>query len=263
MAGAGSRFKRVGYDLPKPLIPAFGEPMYRHAIRSLPLQMAENFICIIRTDSHSAALREDIEREFGYYHPIVIEMAHLTRGQAESVLWAKDYIAPQRPILIHNADSAFTLPATDLFPPSAADGALLLFRGSGAKWSYAAVDDQWRISQVTEKQPISPFASTGTYYFRSAAELLELVRHSIHSENTVNGEYYVGPLYNQIIAKGKFVQGCEVERFVSFGTPEDLAQSEANELDREMIRTLRRHMSVASKDTCFTGGTPSFHLGAR
>ena len=60
----------------------------------------------------------------------------------------------------------------------------------------AAVDDQWRISQVTEKQPISTFASTGTYYFRSAAELLELVRHSIHSENTVNGEYYVGPLYN-------------------------------------------------------------------
>jgi UDP-N-acetylglucosamine diphosphorylase / glucose-1-phosphate thymidylyltransferase / UDP-N-acetylgalactosamine diphosphorylase / glucosamine-1-phosphate N-acetyltransferase / galactosamine-1-phosphate N-acetyltransferase len=243
MAGAGSRFSQAGYGLPKPLIHAFGEPMYRHAIRSLPLHRADRFICIIRSDDYSAALRNDIENQFHRYHPIVVEIDHVTRGQAESVLYAKDHIALDRAILIHNADSAFTLRHTDEFPPKFADGTLLLFRGTGPNWSYAAMDAQGRVREVREKDPISPFASTGTYYFRSTAQLLDLIVDSMQGGNTVNGEYYIGPLYNRMVADGSVVNGCEVERFVNFGTPEDLVASEANESDRDMIRRLGAHMS--------------------
>jgi len=246
MAGAGSRFSRASYDLPKPLIPAFGEPMYRHAVRSLPLHMAERFICIIKTDRHSDALRQDIEREFRPYHPIIVELDHLTRGQAESVFCAEKHLALDRPILIHNADSAYTLHPTDQFPPTAADGALLLFRGTGTKWSYAAVDAQWRIHEVREKEPISPFASTGTYYFKSASRLLDMIVDAMRAGDTVNGEYYVGPLYNRMAATGSLIQGCQVERFVSFGTPEDLVVSEGAESNREMMTRLRAAMLYPS-----------------
>ena len=37
MAGAGSRFTRAGYALPKYAIPAQGQPLLVHALRSLPL----------------------------------------------------------------------------------------------------------------------------------------------------------------------------------------------------------------------------------
>ena len=48
MAGEGSRFKKEGYLLPKPLIPVNGTPMIVHALKSLP--KAEKNILIVRKD---------------------------------------------------------------------------------------------------------------------------------------------------------------------------------------------------------------------
>jgi capsule biosynthesis phosphatase len=226
MAGAGARFADQGYTLPKPLIPAFGEPMYRHAVRSLPLHLAERLIFLIRRDAQGSELRRDIHESFAAFHPIIIEIDRLTRGQAETVLYARHKISFHRPVLIHNADSAFELASFADFPPSA-DGALLLFRGTGNKWSYADMDEQGLITEVREKVAISPFASTGTYYFRSSVQLIDLIQQAMSRGETVNGEYYIGPLYNVMAAEGQPIKGVEVERFISFGTPEDLRASEA------------------------------------
>ena len=243
MAGAGSRFSRAGYELPKPLIPAFGEPMYRHAVRSLPLDRAETLICLIRRDVHAPLLRRDIERVFHAYRPVVVEVDRLTRGQAETVLYARHHLAFQLPVLVHNADSAFEMRSFAGFP-TGADGALLLFRGAGNKWSYAAMDAEGRVSRVAEKEPISLYASTGTYYFRSSVQLFELIEDAIRRGETVNGEYYLGPLYNRMIAAGYAVRGCEVDRFISFGTPEDLASAEADPLNREAAIRLADRAAV-------------------
>lgn len=248
MAGAGSRFSRAGYDLPKPLIPAFGEPMYRHAVRSLPLHLAETLICIIRRDEHSAQLRRDIEQAFHAYRPIVVEIDHLTRGQAESILYAKHHLAFHLPILIHNADSAFEVRSFADFPP-AADGALLVFPGSGPKWSYAAMDEQGYVSEVKEKEAVSNHASTGTYYFRSSVQLLDLIEGAMNHQDTVNGEYYLGPLYNRMIAQGQTVRGCAVERFISFGTPEDLRLSESIAANADAIKRLADRISKPDSQT--------------
>jgi capsule biosynthesis phosphatase len=237
MAGAGARFADKGYGLPKPLIPAFGEPMYRHAVRSLPLHLAERLIFLIRQDAHTTQLRRDIHESFAPFHPIIVEIDHLTRGQAETVLYARHKIAFHRPVLIHNADSAFEVTSFADFPLSA-DGALLLFRGSGTKWSYAEMDEQGLVTQVREKLAISPFASTGTYYFRSSVQLIDLIQEAMSRDDTVNGEYYIGPLYNVMAAQGQPIKGVEVDRFISFGTPEDLAASEAIAANAECVKRL-------------------------
>jgi UDP-N-acetylglucosamine diphosphorylase / glucose-1-phosphate thymidylyltransferase / UDP-N-acetylgalactosamine diphosphorylase / glucosamine-1-phosphate N-acetyltransferase / galactosamine-1-phosphate N-acetyltransferase len=237
MAGAGARFADKGYGLPKPLIPAFGEPMYRHAVRSLPLHLAERLIFLIRQDAHTTQLRRDIHESFAPFHPIIVEVDHLTRGQAETVLYARHKIAFHRPVLIHNADSAFEVTSFADFPLSA-DGALLLFRGSGNKWSYAEMDEQGLVTQVREKLAISPFASTGTYYFRSSVQLIDLIQEAMSRDDTVNGEYYIGPLYNVMAAQGQPIKGVEVDRFISFGTPEDLAASEAIAANAECVKRL-------------------------
>ncbi|MBD0316386.1 MAG: HAD hydrolase family protein [Nitrospiraceae bacterium] len=247
MAGAGSRFSRAGYALPKPLIPAFGEPMYRHAVRSLPLHLAERLICIIRRDQHAAMLRRDIEQVFQAYRPIVVEIDDLTRGQAETVLYAKHDLAFHLPVLVHNADSAFEVRSFADFPP-AADGGLLLFHGTGTKWSYAAMDQDGRVTRVTEKDPISPHASTGTYYFRSSVQLFHLIEDAIRSDERTNGEYYLGPLYNRMIEQGYTVRGSEVERFISFGTPDDLATAEADPANAQAIQRLADRAATKPDD---------------
>ncbi len=247
MAGAGARFAEKGYQLPKPLIPAFGEPMYRHAVRSLPLHLAERLIFLIRADRQSDRLRRDIEDTFAAFRPIIVEIDHLTSGQAETILYARHQIAFHRPILVHNADSAFEMRSFADFPP-VADGALLLFRGSGKKWSYAAMDAHGRISEVREKDAISPFASTGTYYFRSSVQLMDLIQHAMSRQETVNGEYYIGPLYNVMAAQGQPIKGLEVDRFISFGTPEDLTAAEALPANAEAVKRLADRVAKYSAD---------------
>src|SRR5689334_21172084 len=237
MAGAGTRFADKGYSLPKPLIPAFGEPMYRHAVRSLPLHLAERLIFLIRQDAHTTQLRREIHESFAPFHPIIVEIDHLTRGQAETVLYARHKIAFHRPVLIHNADSAFEVTSFADFPLSA-DGALLLFRGSGNKWVYADMHEQGLVTQVREKLAISPFASTGTYYFRSSVQLIDLIQVAMSRDDTVNGEYYIGPLYNVMAAQGQPIKGVEVDRFISFGTPEDLTASEAIAANADCVKRL-------------------------
>jgi capsule biosynthesis phosphatase len=252
MAGAGARFADQGYTLPKPLIPAFGEPMYRHAVRSLPLHLAERLIFLIRRDAQGSELRRDIHESFAAFHPIIIEIDRLTRGQAETVLYARHKISFHRPVLIHNADSAFELASFADFPPSA-DGALLLFRGTGNKWSYAEMDEQGLITEVREKVAISPFASTGTYYFRSSVQLIDLIQQAMSRGETVNGEYYIGPLYNVMAAQGQPIKGVEVERFISFGTPEDLRASEAIAANADCMKRLADRVAKHSAE-CLSQG---------
>ena len=263
MAGAGARFADQGYDLPKPLIPAFGEPMYRHAVHSLPLHLAERLIFLIRRTPYTTQLRRDIHESFAAFHPIIVEIDHLTRGQAETVLYARHKLAFHRPVLIHNADSAFEMSSFADFPLSA-DGALVLFRGSGNKWSYAEMDEQGRVTQVREKEAISPFASTGTYYFRSSVQLMDLIQRAVNADETVNGEYYIGPLYNVMAAQGQPIRGVEAERFISFGTPEDLRVSEAIAANAECVKRLADRIAKESAAVSSTadrppssGGTPS------
>jgi hypothetical protein len=57
-------------------------------------------------------------------------------------------------------------------------------------------------------------------------------------DDTVNGEYYIGPLYNVMAAQGQPIKGVEVDRFISFGTPEDLAASEAIAANAECVKRL-------------------------
>jgi dTDP-glucose pyrophosphorylase len=226
MAGAGARFARAGYDLPKPLIPVFGEPMYRHAVRSLPLHLAGRLIFVIRRDGRSDAMRADIEETFGAYDPRVVVIDRLTRGQAETLLYAELELAFHYPVLVHNADSAY---AGGDFEGvyRKADGALMTFDSDEDRWSYAGVGADGRVTEVREKVPISRHASTGTYFFRSSTQLLRLVRDAIAAGETEKGEFYIGPLYNKMIAAGQTIVSVPVERFVSFGTPEDLAKAEA------------------------------------
>ena len=67
MAGAGKRFIDAGYSSPKPLIRAKGEPMYRIATRSLPLDFAENLIFCIKKSDHDV-LYDDIYKNFSNYN---------------------------------------------------------------------------------------------------------------------------------------------------------------------------------------------------
>jgi len=229
MAGRGSRFAQVGIRTPKPLIDVRGKPMYAWATEGLPLDLAKRliFICL-REHLEDLSLERDIKTRYAAYDPVVIALDQVTEGQACTVLIARDLIDNDDPLLIFNADTYCPTTigqAISQWGPTV-DGALDVFSAPGDKWSFARTDDQGRVLETAEKRRISPWASTGLYYFRRGRDFVFHTQAMVADNERSNNEFYVAPVYNRLIAAGADIRANRVDRIWVLGTPEDLEQFE-------------------------------------
>lgn len=229
MAGRGSRFAQIGITTPKPLIPVRGKPMYAWATDGLPLSRARRLIFICLAEHLvDLALAEDIKSRYAQYDPAIIALDEVTEGQACTVLTARRWIDNDDPLLIFNADTycPTTLDqALRSFGPEV-DGVLDVFCAAGDKWSFARADDRGRVLETAEKRRISPWATTGLYYFRRGHDFVHHATAMIEANDRSNREFYVAPVYNRLIAAGGDVRINPVEHVWVLGTPEDLAHFE-------------------------------------
>lgn len=237
MAGAGSRFTRAGYALPKYAIPAQGQPLLVHALRSLPLARVDRLVLVAQRSAVAQAdplslLPPDLARRVS-----ALELIDgLTGGQAETVLAAQAHI-DERPLLIYNCDTAFHSPTlADLLtdPARSRDGVLGSFAGRGSHWSFARLDPQGRVLETAEKQRISPHCLTGLYHFQRGSDFLNVARPACAAARAARAagaadtpEVYVAPLYNALIAQGRHFVLDPVAQFWPLGTPAELAETEA------------------------------------
>lgn len=223
MAGAGSRFSKAGYELPKPLIHVRGMPMYRYSTQSLPLELADRLIFVIHSDKWGKQVEEDIRTHFSEYHYEIVRLKEITRGQAETLLMASPVLNHARPTLVHNADSAIGLHKDGLVDRLRnADGMLVTFEAEDPRYSYAKTDESGNVVEVREKKVISTHASTGTYYFKSTVQMMRLLQNSIDNNEMERGEFYIAPLYNKMISAGMNIRIEQSERYDCYGTPEEL-----------------------------------------
>jgi dTDP-glucose pyrophosphorylase len=232
MAGAGSRFSAAGYLLPKWAIEVRGKTLLEWSLSSLPIERAEKivFVMLREHDSDGAASRL-IRKALGADHNqkmVVVYLDAVTRGQAETVLMAQDVLDSRMGLLIFNIDtySRFKSLASDLQNESY-DGLLGAFSGCSPRFSYARLDADGLVVETAEKQVISEYALIGMYYFRQAGDFFWVAQNRIGSGVTDEGEYYIAPMYNDLIKEGKKIAlGIADENWI-LGTPEELAAFEA------------------------------------
>lgn len=225
MAGRGSRFADAGWKSPKPLIDVMGKPMYAWATDGLPLERAEQliFICL-EEHLHDLQFERDIRSRYEQYSPVIIELGEVTSGQLCTVLKAREQIDGDAPLLIFNADTYCpTTLATALDRwQERADGILDVFAADGDRWSFVRMDEVGRVVETAEKRRISSWATTGLYYFKNGGEFVKQADQMIADDDRVNGEFYVAPLYNRMIAAGMDIRANVVPEVWVLGTPEDL-----------------------------------------
>ena len=127
--------------------------------------------------------------------------------------------------MIHNADSAFDVAPVWVERAAAEklDGALLVFPSQEKRWSFSRENADGWVEEVREKEAVSPWASTGTYWFRRGADFVRTAEARLQSGRREASEFYVGPLYNDLIARGAKVKNFPIRKLYCFGTPEDLA----------------------------------------
>lgn len=225
MAGRGSRFAEVGFEDAKPLIDVRGRPMYSWAVDSLPIQLVQRlvFVCL-QEHLDRCDLQEDIESRYGELNPVIVAVEEVTDGQACTVLLARDYIDNDTPLMIYNADTycrnSLAKSLSELQKTS--DGVISVFRADGDRWSFARTDANQRVIETAEKRRISEWACTGLYHFSRGRDFVRHADAMIVEDDRSNGEFYVAPVYNRLIAEGANIQMDFAEDVWVLGTPDEL-----------------------------------------
>jgi len=222
MAGLGSRFSEKGYLEPKPLIKIFGEPMIKWVHRNIGLDA--NYIFIVQRQHDEQFNATSVIREFCPDAQFVF-LDKVTDGAARSLLMAKELINNDTPLFIVNSDNMIewnNIHTIQSLLDSGVDGGIITTYGEGPKWSYASLDADGFVTKTAEKIEISNNATTGHYYWAKGKFFVESAEKMIEKNIRYNNEFYIAPVYNECIEKGRKIVTCPCEKFWSVGTPEDL-----------------------------------------
>ena len=91
-----------------------------------------------------------------------------------------------------------------------------------SRWSFSRENSAGFVDDVREKEVISPWATTGTYWFRRGSDFVRVAEARLQSKRREASEYYVGPLYSDLLAEGAKIKNFPIRKLYCFGTPEDL-----------------------------------------
>jgi len=228
MAGAGSRFKSAGYPLPKPLIDVHGLPMIAAVVKNLTPSVYHKFIFICQKDHEADYQIVSVLKSLVPSCEIIL-IDGMTGGAAETVLKAVSTIDNLNPLMIANSDQLIDF-SIDFFLEKAeeadCDGFIMCMTSQSPKWSYLQFDDRNQITAVVEKEVVSTEATVGIYNFKHGRDFVENASEMISLRKKVNNEYYVAPVYTQLISRGGrvgfFNVGEEYKSMIGLGIPEDL-----------------------------------------
>jgi NDP-sugar pyrophosphorylase family protein len=224
MAGEGTRVKST---VPKPLVEVIkGKPMIETALESLNID--GHYCFIVRrynNNDWNVALRDAIRKTVG--QAVVVEIDYLTQGPAISALHAPQLFFGETDLLVTNCDQIMHWDADkfiDFTKTTDADGAVVTYETQTPKNSYARVisDEEYpEFDIVKEKEVISKYSLNGIHWWKYGRDFSNSVELMMKSNDTVNGEFYVGPSYNYLTGK-KRVYNIEADQHFAVGTLDDI-----------------------------------------
>lgn len=231
--GKGERFKGSKYKLPKPNIEVEGLPMLVQSAKSLKLN--GTYIFLIREGDLRNNLVENIYKEFPKAKIGVV--SHDTEGAASTALIAEQLIDNSNELIIANCDQIMNKEVwnTDLVLKQLRkyDAGLVTISSEDKKHSYARLQDNL-VVEVVEKEVVSNVALTGIHYWKHGRDFVKSAKQLIdNGRRSFNGEYYIGPTYNELIKNGNKVGICMIPNNAIYfiGTPDDLELYESRQIN--------------------------------
>ena len=232
LAGRGSRFTKVGYKDPKPLIEVSGKPMIIQAANSLPNSQNHTFVTL-QEHLENYPLEKTLKNE--YLDSEIVSINKVTEGQAITCsLGLKDadsnsslLVAATDNGMIYNKDKY-----QQLINDENVDAIIFTFRhhvsseNNPQMYGWVKTDDKDNATGVSVKVPISdnPYndhAIVGTFWFKKVAYFNKALENLLDKDIRVNGEYYVDSLMGELIELDLNVKVFEVEDYICWGTPDD------------------------------------------
>lgn len=243
MAGAGTRFQKVGITTPKPLIEVLGKTLIEHSINSFNVD--GRFIFITR-EFDNPAYNDQLSALLKQIRPesIEIRIKKLTSGATETALLAQEYIDNRDPLVIYNCDQAINWDSTKFMQfvqdknPGAA---LVLYNSRDPKNSFAEIIDG-RISRLVEKEAISDHALIGFHYWARGSDFVNSSLQLMdHFRENGKPECYISETFNYLPNSTHILPYHIADHvYVPLGTPEDVARyvGKVNEFKTKKPKTL-------------------------
>lgn len=232
LAGRGSRFVKMGYVDPKPLIQVSGKPMIIQAANSLPNSQNHIFVTL-KEHLDKYPLEETLKNE--YADAKIISINEVTEGQAITCSLGLKGVDKDASLLIAATDNGMIYNHKEyekLLEDKNVDAIIFTFRyhisskNNPQMYGWVRVNEQNIATSVSVKVPISdnPFndhAIVGTFWFRKVDSFNKALQNLLDKNIRVNDEYYVDSLMGELIELGLNVKVFEVDDYICWGTPDD------------------------------------------
>lgn len=229
MGGAGSRFKKDGYVLPKPIIEIHERPFFYWAVRSLEkfIDLKDITFVVLQEHVDNYGLLEMIKKYWPAANVNIIP--DVTPGPVFTCLEGLKKMDDNLPIVFNDCDHMFQCSGLNKLLNSELidiDGGLVTFESSSPNFSYVQYDNQSNIIGTVEKKVVSNHAICGAYMFRSADLFRQLA--DGYLKDCPYKESFVSGMYNVMCSKSMKVWDYMVDFHVEFGTPEEYEEAKGS-----------------------------------
>ena len=231
LAGRGSRFAKVGYKDPKPLIDVSGKSMIIQAANSLPNSENQIFVTL-QEHLDNYQLEQTLKDE--YPNSKIVSIDEVTQGQAITCSLGLKDVDTNASLLVAATDNGMIYDKKkyqDFINDETVDAIIFTFRNHVSSknnpqmYGWVKTDGD-TATGVSVKVPISndPYndhAIVGTFWFKKVEYFNKALKNLIAKDIKVNGEYYVDSLMGELIELGLTVKVFEVDDYICWGTPDD------------------------------------------
>jgi NDP-sugar pyrophosphorylase family protein len=227
MAGLGSRFGE-GFP-PKPLIPVDGKAMFLYAGDFLPAGGRPAVYVLrreIEADVRSAAPGSDF---------VVLDGP--TDGQALTTAEALKELKPTDQVLVSACDHGLVWDDAKWREMQGASPDLIVVgqrgypgaRRTPKSYAYILTGSDNKIVGVSVKKPVSDrpdrdLVLVGTFYFRSAELMDDLIKELVDKDLRVNGELYLDSVVGLAVERGLDCRAFESDAYLNWGSPDALKE---------------------------------------
>lgn len=201
IAGPNEKPEKNGYI--KSLQEIERKTILQYVFESLQSLQAVNFNVVIKRRDANAYRLDNVVKLLRPDAKIIISEEE-TMGAACTCMLAVDNLTMESPLLIVGGDQLLTVDAAQIiadFNDREIDGGTVIFDDVHPRWSFVKLDKAGFVVEAAEKRPISRNASAGFYYFKKAAYFFEAAQQMIGKNASVNGSFYVCPVFNEMILK--------------------------------------------------------------
>lgn len=230
MAGHGKRYRDQGYAQPKPLVPVDDVPMVVKAVQDLPETNHYVFV-VLQEHIEQYNLAANLKNNFP--NAEVVAISEVTEGQADTCLRAAEFIT-QDSLLISACDNGILYDRSKLQElQNQFDCLVFTFRGNVTvcpkpeQYGWVKTKDGLQVQGTSVKKPVSSnpiedYAIVGTFWFKEGNIFLQAAQKMMQENRRINNEFYVDECINDLVELGYKVGNFEVEKYICWGTPDDL-----------------------------------------